>query len=73
MGTFDGSDFFGGARGNDLAAPISAFGSQVNDPVCFGDEFQMMFYDYDRIPIIDPIDSPGEAGSRIQSVQIKNS
>lgn len=44
-----GHDLFGGAGGDDFAAPVATFGAEVYDMVGTVDDVQMVFYDHDRV------------------------
>ena len=53
MGAFGFGEVFGGAGGDNFAAGVAAFGAEVNHPIGFGDEVEVVFDDEDGMAGID--------------------
>src|SRR5687767_10313280 len=53
MGGVGAGELFGGAFGNDAATIFAAFGTEVDDPVGFGDEIEIVLDDDDGMTGVD--------------------
>jgi hypothetical protein len=53
VGSLDAGDLFGSAFGDDASTASAAFRAEIDEPVGFGDEVEVMFDDDDGVAGID--------------------